>query len=231
MKKKCPKYSENQKVLVKRQCAWLYRYCRNHDFIIDDEKYFTLTHTSNDSFLSSPNKSLNTENVKYSPKAKFEPKVMLWLAISGKGMTKPYFKKSRLNIDQNTYLNDCIIHRLVPFINDKHSDNNYLFWPDKASSHYGSKVVTYLKDNGIKFVEKYRNPTNVPQCRPIEDFWANLAKNVYKNGWRADNVIQLKNRIRSCLKKMDTKTVTRAVSGVCKRLRRAGLFGPLSVVQ
>jgi hypothetical protein len=36
------------------------------------------------------------------------------------------------------------------------------------------------------------NPANVPEARPIEDFWAHLKRNVYMDGWQAKNLNQLK---------------------------------------
>ena len=169
-KKKCPKYDENQKEVVRKQCGWLFRKYRNHDFVIDDEKYFTLSHSMNDSYFSSPTKSLTPEAVRVKPKSKYEPKVMLWLAISNRGMSRPYFRKSGLAVNQHIYLNKCIKERLMPFIRGNHSNNNFVFWPDKASSHYARLVVNFFDENNIPFVARDRNPTNIPQCRPIEDF-------------------------------------------------------------
>jgi hypothetical protein len=57
-----------------------------------------------------------------------------------------------------------------------------MFCPDKASSHYAEKVVKHLKEKDIRFVSKYGNPTYVPQCRPIEDFFRYLCKKVYDMG-------------------------------------------------
>ena len=39
----------------------------------------------------------------------------------------------------------------------------------------------YLKDENINFVPYDRNPTNSPQCRPIEDFFGYLSSIVYAN--------------------------------------------------
>ena len=38
---------------------------------------------------------------------------------------------------------------------------------------------TYSIDKKINFVEKEDNPQNVPECRPIKDFWAILKAKVY----------------------------------------------------
>jgi transposase len=229
-KKKSPKYTETQKIMVKRQCAWLYRYYRSYDFVIDDEKYFTLSHSMNDSYFSSPTKSKTPEEVSHNFKSKFEPKLMLWIAISKYGVSKSYFRPSGQAINQNIYLNKCIKKRLIPFINANHSDNNYLFWPDKASAHYAKKVVNFLNEKKINFVPKYRNPTNVPQCRPIEDFFADLTQIVYANGWKAENIPQLRRRVQNCIKKLDLNVVKKTVQSVYKRLRKCGQSGPMAVV-
>lgn len=229
-KKKSPEYTDDQKQEVKKQCRWLYRNYRCNDFILDDEKYFTKTHSLNNSFMSSPNKSRNKDNVRHKFKTKFEPKLMLWVAISKNGISEPYFQSSGLAVNQNIYLEKCLKDRLVPFIREKHSDNNYVFWADKASSHYPRSVVQYLNENNIKFVPKERNPTNVPQCRPIEDFFGYLCRLVYAKGWSAKTIPQLERRIRSCLQKVDPNVVTAFASSVPKRLKKCGQSGPESVV-
>ena len=184
----------------------------------------------NDSFLSSPTKDRTPENVLIRPKAKYEPKLLIWIAISERGLSQPYFRRSGLAINQNVYLNECIIKRLIPFINAKHSDNNYLFWPDKASSHYANTDLNHFRENDLKFVSKYRNPTNVPQCRPIEDLFAILTKKVYANGWRAETIHQLQCRVKKCIRELNPNVVKRLAGSVRKRLRIAGRRGPLAVV-
>ena len=68
------------------------------------------------------------------------------------------------------YLKNCIKKRLIPFINAHHSDGNYVFWPDLASSHYVKSVVIYLNEEKVNFIQKFENPQNIPEARPIEDF-------------------------------------------------------------
>ena len=38
-------------------------------------------------------------------------------------------------------------------------------------------------NENVKFIPKDINPPNVPQARPIENFWGCLAKKVYEGGW------------------------------------------------
>ena len=46
-------------------------------------------------------------------------------------------------------------------------------------------------DENDKFVPKDINPPNVPQARPIENFWGCLAQKVYEGGWEAKTEQQL----------------------------------------
>jgi len=221
--------SKDIKIMAQKQCRWLNRWFRQLDFVIDDEKYFSLTDPGNDSFFASSPKR-TPDHVKYKGKSKYEPKIMLWIAISRKGISKPYFQRGGLGINQNVYQNECLRQRLFPFIREVHKDGKYIFWSDKASAHYANSTIDLMKREGIRYVNKLRNPTNVPQCRPIEDFFGYLSGKVYSNGWCAINLNQLKSRIIRCLKKVDLNIVQKSMGSVSKRLRSAADNGVLSVV-
>jgi hypothetical protein len=142
-------------------------------------------------------------------KKKFEPKVMLYIAISPRGISKPYFQKGGLAFNQKIYEEKCLKKKLIPFIKKYHSDGRYVFWPDKASSHYAKKTIEFLNKESIPFVPKDHNLTNLPQCRPIEDFFGHLASIVYRNGWRAQNIEELEKRIKKSLTKMPYRSIFR----------------------
>ena len=108
---------------------------------------------------------------------------------------------------------------MVPFIKKHHIGTKYVFWPDLASS-YARSVVDWLQSNNISFVPKESNPANVPEVRPIEDFWGILKANVYKGGWQANNLQQLESRIRTCLKNIDMSLVQRLIGGTIRRIDR-----------
>ena len=169
-------------------------------------------------------------DVKYKFKKKFEPKVMLYIAVSNKGVSEPYFRKSGLAVNQHVYKNDCLRSIFLPFIKKHHQNDDCVFWPDKASSHYAKSVVQFLNADNIPFVPKSRNPTNLPQCRPIEDFFGQLAQMVYKENWKAKNVKQLQNRIRNCLRKIDVSGVQGSCDHIRKNLRIVYQNGPFSRV-
>ena len=48
---------------------------------------------------------------------------------------------------------------------------------------------------------------NVPKIRPIENLWGFLKRKVYKDGWQAKNIDQLKTRITACIRNIDIKVV------------------------
>jgi len=218
-KLKRPYQTDKQRKDTRPKCRRLLQNNRYTEFIIDDESYFNLSNSSapgNDRFYSN-DLSKTPEDVLYKSVRKYEPKLLVWLAISPQGVSKPFIAKSGMAIDQERYL-DIIKKYLEPFIAEKYPQGGYVFWPDLASSHYAHSVQDYLKSKNIRFVPREDNPANLPKARPIEDFWGNLKMSVYANDWQAKNLGQLENRIRSCLKKTDLKLVQAHAEGVPRRL-------------
>jgi transposase len=226
-KKRIPKRDERQQSEAKKLCSRLYRKFSNCSWILDDESYFTLSHSTingNNVFYTS-NIENTPPNVKFSTKKKFEKKVLVWLAIGPNGWSELLIKESNFAINGAVYLEECIKKRLIPYIKANY-DDNYVFWPDKASSHYAKVVVEHLEQEGINFVAKEDNPANLPEARSIEDFWAILKGRVYANSWKAENTRQLTNRIKLCLRQVDMELVQRLAESTKKRIdniRRNGV--------
>ncbi len=97
-------------------------------------------------------------------KKKFEEKVLVWIGISEEGLSKHYAHKSRIAISSDIYIRECLKKRLVPFVKEYHSDNNFVFWPDLASAHYSHETVSWLNSKSIESVQKVENPPHVPQA-------------------------------------------------------------------
>jgi transposase len=227
-KTSAPSYTAEQQSLVRRQCRRIRDKFGSRSFVIDDEKYFTLTGTINSRYYAT-SRANAPQHVRFNPKHKFEPKLMMYLAGSDRGLSRPFFLKSGLAVNAHTYKKRCLKRILKPFLRRYHGDGNYVFWPDKASSQYGKESVDFLKAEGIHFVEKKDNPTNVPQCRPIENFWAILSRLVYARGWKATNLDQLRRRIKQCLRKVNHRVVLRTFARVPRLLLKSYRQGPLSV--
>ena len=122
-------------------------------------------------------------------------------------------------------MNECLIKRLVPFIQKYYKNDKYVFWPDLATSHTANSVTKWLNDNHVNFVPKHMNPANVPEARPIEDFWAILKRHVYKDGWTAKRIVDLKARIRLAIRNIDVKVVQKLALSVHKRLDQIRRYG------
>ncbi|KAL4465572.1 hypothetical protein ABPG72_014021 [Tetrahymena utriculariae] len=229
-KKKQPLMTELQMINAKSKCSKLYKKYRNVDYILDDESYFTLRNTTlsgNDVFYSD-DKQKTPYQVKVKAQAKFEQKILVWIAISPRGISKPFFAESGLAINQDVYREKCIRSKLLPMILDLYIDQRYVFWPDLASSHYAKSVTAFLKQNNIKFVSKDDNPANLPQARPIEDFWAHLKQLVYEGNWEANSLESLQNRIKYCLKKVDLDFIQNLASQTHKRILQISQNGVIN---
>ena len=84
----------------------LYKNFRDSEWIIDDESYFTSDHSSingNRIFYSSDT-SLTPPSVKYIPTAKYSDKILVWITILSKGVSKPFFRETGNAINLYVYL-------------------------------------------------------------------------------------------------------------------------------
>lgn len=230
---KVPKYKNDAAVReARRRCRILYRKFRNLEFVIDDEKYFGFS-----GFQMSGNKGYYTSDSSRTPtkvktvgKKKFEPKVMLWIAMSPKGISRAVLTSGRsMSVTSHSYVNNCLNPHLLRFLNTHYPNGGYIFWPDKASAHYARLTTNFLDDNNVNYVKKEDNPTEVPQCRPIEDFFGLLAERVYRGNWEATDAEALKRRIRRCLSEIPPATVQATMASVRRRLMRAYRVGLLNV--
>jgi hypothetical protein len=234
-RKKCPKTNENQlerqKKCLEKLRRGVLKASSSVEIIMDDESYYTIDGSDtnfNDFFYSSEELEV-PEEVRFRPVAKFPKKVMVWIAMSSKGFSEPYIVPSGNAVNAKTYIDNCLT-RLKDFIDKYHSDENYVFWPDLASSHY-ARITTQVMDSvGIKYVRKDENPPNVPQLRPIETFWAYLQRKLYENGWQAENIKQLSRRIRFIIRKTPEDLCQRLMRKIKTNVRKAADGGALKIL-
>lgn len=232
-REKTPKFNEVQCLKAKKRSRKLvnYLYKEKSTVIMDDEKYFCFAgdQMPGNAGYYTNNKEKCPENVRFAGKEKFPKKVLIWLAISERGVSKPLILSSKSTaITSEIYINECLEKRLLPFIDKHHSDLNYIFWPDLAGAHRSNATIKWL-DEMVNYVPVDMNPPNVPKARPIEDFWGSLAQHVYEGGWEATNEQQLIRRIESCLKKMTTDILQSLMSGVKAKLRSIADKGVFSL--
>ena len=74
------------------------------------------------------------DDVKFKSKQKFEPKILVWLSLSSKGISTPFIGTTKgPAVDTDVYTRKCL-PKLLKFIEKHHLDDKYIFWPDLASS-------------------------------------------------------------------------------------------------
>lgn len=194
--------------------------------VMDDETYLTLD--GNDwqgtSYFTSPTKEVSSE-VKFISHTKFPKKVLLWLTISEKGMSKPLFFRSGLAVNGEIYSTKCL-PEVASFIKKYHKGEDAVFWPDLASAHYSKRSLEEMERLNIDVVPKSANPPNVPQLRPIENFWANLKRKIYSNNFVAKTEEEFINKTKKELKNMPTRIFSSAMANVpvnCRKAARKGV--------
>lgn len=233
-RKRAPKYTEKQLEKIPKCCRALRtkHFSKDTFIILDDEKYFTFAnHTlSGNAHFYTDDITGTPDNVKFAGKEKFEPKILVWIAISTKGLSAPLIRRiGAPAVNADVYITKCL-PKLKSFIDLHHSNDNYIFWPDLASSHYAKKTLAWLNDQNIPFVPKKDNPPNVPQARPIENFWGILSRLVYDGGWEAKTESQLIGRIKRKLREVDQDVVQAMMKSIRPMLRKIEENGPLSVI-
>jgi hypothetical protein len=202
-RKSAPLYTPEKKKEVRKALGRLYREHLtngNHGLpfiVMDDETYITQNDEAKFSCKTFYAKDPHTtpEDIRTCGLTKFPFKVGLWYAISDHGVSDYFVWQQGLAIDAQKYKIHCLQQRLIPFINRHYPDRNCIFWPDKASSHYAKSVLCYLESKQIPMVYKHCNPTNVPQCRPIENLHAEIKRRVFSDKFHPNSAAELQARL------------------------------------
>ena len=120
---------------------------------MDDESYFTILHyelSGNDAYYTDNFEKI-PNNVKYAGKTKFEPKMLVWLVISSKGIPAPVIRpRGAKPINADIYIDQCL-PKLKQIIERKHTQDEIMFWPDLARSHYAKKTLHWLTEQNIPY--------------------------------------------------------------------------------
>ena len=154
-RRKAPQMNnQEQAKRAQRNCGKLYKTIpRDWNIILDDEKYFSLTNSDigGNRFYYSTDPEETPIHIRFKQKKKFEPKLMIWMVMSSKGVSEIYIHESNQAVRQEIYLDECIEKRLIPFIRNHYHDQNFIFWPDLAKAHYANIVQNKLKQENIHF--------------------------------------------------------------------------------
>jgi hypothetical protein len=220
-KRKVPKTSEKQRCTIKTRARKLYDLLGTENFhlILDDETYVKADFSTlpGDQFYTIADGETLPDSETTIGMEKFGSKYLVWQAICPCGdRSRTYVTTGTIN--KNIYINECLKKRLLPFI-QKHN-NSALFWPDLATAHYAKDTLNFLKQNDIQIVPKALNPPNIPQCRPIERYWALVKGILRKTGKTASNQQDFLRKWNSACKKVANDTVAGLMEGIRQKLRQ-----------
>jgi hypothetical protein len=232
-RERAPQYTEEQIERVKRNARKLVATFQGRTVLVDDESYFKLKSDilpGNDHFFTT-NKVTTPPDVRFKAMKKFPTQLLVWLCISPHGLSEPFFLERPNSINGEIYRQHCIKDKLMKFINSHQQPrDSIIFWPDLASAHYAKATTDLLTSLSVTFVPREDNPPNLPQCRPIEDFWSLLKSEVYRDGWEAKTIRQLKMRITAKLKTIDFSPVQNDFASMLRNLRCVAREGPYSTL-
>ena len=218
-----PEQKKRQKTRIRRLARGSLSRSTELEVVMDDESYFTFSGSdmpANSGFYAGPGGDV-PDDVRFRPVGKFPRKLLVWVAISPRGVSSPVICPSRTNVGGDFYRRECLQKKLFPFLREQYPHGGFIFWPDLAAAHYAKQTVTLLEEAGVPFVARDENPPCVPQLRPIEDFWGIVKQEVYKGGWRATSEVQLKNRIQRALRSIREEVPRTMMERVPERVRRA----------
>ena len=131
------------------------------------------------------------------------------------------FAKGLCSTKMPFHVHEVLKKGVVSFINKYHSRDQYIDLHcdiKSTSSHYANSVQDWLGEQSISFLAKKDNPANLPEVRPIEDLFAIIKRDVYRNGWSANNIEQLEQRISRTLKRLPIFTVQKLIKSTIRRI-------------
>ena len=96
---KIPSRTPLQRMVARRICRHLNLNYREHQFVIDDESYYTLSNAYLSGNATFNNHNVTASDVKCFDKEKYQTKLLVWLAISPAGISDFYIVPSKMAIN------------------------------------------------------------------------------------------------------------------------------------
>jgi hypothetical protein len=86
--------------------------------------------SGNSKVIMSPENHPAAEDVKLIRKTKFLARVLLWLAVSESGISKPVFFKAGLAVNKEEYISKClpVLHKFIHKQKQTKKSCSYLIW-------------------------------------------------------------------------------------------------------
>ena len=134
------------------------------------------------------------------------------------GSHAPYITPSGIANNGDTYTDNFLAKKLVLYIKNLLEKTRYIFLLEK------SRPILKWPKYQISNVPESANPPNTPEIRWIENFWDLIKEEVYKDGWAAENLEQLRSRIFYCFEKVDENCVKNLGESTRRRINTIRRF-------
>lgn len=136
---------------------------------------------------------------------------MVWGAFSFIGKLSLAFPSCRM--DSSEY-QGVLAGSLLPFLEES-PDDIFTFQQDNASVHASKSTKKWLEDHGIMTLPW---PACSPDLNPIENVWAIMVREVYKEGRQYSSVGDLKRRVIEVWAELDQGILCNLVRSMPNRL-------------
>lgn len=136
--------------------------------------------------------------------------VMVWAGFSAVGKTEIAFLNGRQN-------SECYIKTrheyLLPFIAANH-DEGYIYQQDNASIYTSKRTKDWMDGVNLALMDW---PALSPDSNPMENLWAMMVREIYKDFKVYDNVSELKLAIKAAWDKLSSEALKKLVDSMPTR--------------
>lgn len=145
--------------------------------------------------------------------------VMVWVAISANGVSRPFFIDPGAKINAAYYQTSVLEPFFTREVQKMYPTGNYVFHQDSAPSHKAKSTLKWFEDRGISFIPPQKWMPSSPDAAPCDYFlWGYLKSRL--NAKRPRTVQGLKRAITECLREIPQEMVNRALLAWPKRCRQ-----------
>lgn len=204
----------------KKRSEHILQWHEGDEFIFSDEKLFVLEqslNSQNDRIYSISFQDLPDDR-KYVKRFQKPSSVMVWGAISKRGLLPLKFVDPGVKINAEYYKTEILEEILLPALDEMYGEDYYVFTQDGAPAHTANIVQEWCKENFTDFLSKDEWPPSSPDCNPLDYFvWSYMLSEL--NTYKINNLTQLKAAILKTWGKLPMEKVRAACSSFEKRLK------------
>lgn len=188
------------------------------DYVTSDEVWFYLTDVNGKREVQYIEREKSRSTAEVFCHVSHPKGIMVWAAISSKGIFKPIFVEPGAKINASYYISNV----LKPFIKEIHQKFpkwKFVFHQDSAPAHTAKRTLDFLKMKKMKFIPAVEWMPNSPDAAPCDFFlWGYLKSRLKK--YQIFTIDGLKRAICKELKLMPQVYVDNALAAWPKRCRQ-----------